>query len=72
MKYLEFVRSIMQELQKCPSGLTWRELKSRLNLPYSIPCQTWITKMEQENGLMRVKGPDRAFVWKAPTYKKSE
>ncbi len=38
MKYLEFVRSIMQELQNHPSGLPWRELKSRLNLPYSIPC----------------------------------
>jgi predicted transcriptional regulator len=64
MKYVEFVQSIMQELQNNPSGLTWVELKSRLHLPYSIPCQTWINKMEQENGLVRDKGSGRALIWK--------
>jgi hypothetical protein len=64
MKYLEFVQSIVEELRKNPSGLTWIELKSFLDLPYPIPCQTWIAKMEHENGLIREKGSSRALIWK--------
>ncbi len=71
MRYSEFVQSIMQELQYHPSGLTWDELKSRLHLPYSVPCQTWVYKMEQENGLIRVKGSGRALVWKISPSQKS-
>lgn len=67
---MEFVQSIMKELENNPSGLTWVELKSRLNLPYSIPCQTWIHKMERENGLVREKGSGKALIWKAGRFKK--
>jgi len=64
MRYLVFRDLIRKELRKNPAGLTWIELKERLNLPYDQPCPTWIKQMEQEIGLSRTKGSGRAYVWK--------
>ena len=64
MRYKEFRDLIQNELLKHPAGLTWVELKTQLNLPYDRPCQTWINKMDQEIGLVRVRGEKRAYVWK--------
>ena len=38
MRYVEFRDAISDELRRCPFGLTWATLKSRLRLPYSTPC----------------------------------
>ncbi len=64
MRYKEFRDLIQNELLNHPTGLTWDELKTQLNLPYDRPCQTWINKMDQEIGLVRVRGEKRAYVWK--------
>jgi hypothetical protein len=64
MRYVEFRDAILSELRKNPNGLTWLELKRRLDLPYKRPCQTWIGQLEEEIGLTRAKGTSRAFVWK--------
>ena len=48
MTYIEFRKLIHNALQTNPNGLTWRELKDTLNLPYKIPCQTWIYQLEDE------------------------
>ena len=64
MRYIEFKDSISSELRRNPSGLTWMELKERLSLPYDRPCQSWIERMEEEPGLLRVKGKSRSLVWK--------
>ena len=64
MRYKEFKELIQIELLKHPDGLTWVELKNQLNLPYDRPCQTWINQMEQEIGLLRVRGEKRAYIWK--------
>jgi hypothetical protein len=64
MRYVEFVLLIEEELRDNPGGLTWVELKERLDLPYNQPCPSWVGRMEQENGLSRTRGSGRAYLWK--------
>jgi hypothetical protein len=64
MRYVQFRDLIFDELRRNPRGLTWPELKDRLNMPYERPCPTWIKRMEQEAGLRRAPGAGRAYVWK--------
>jgi hypothetical protein len=46
-----------------PVGLTWAELKERLDLPCRQPCPEWLKRMENEGGLLRARGTGRAYVW---------
>jgi hypothetical protein len=64
MKYTEFRDSIRDELRRNPSGKTWKELKSSLDLPYSRPCPNWIRRLEQQIGLERSEKRGNALVWK--------
>jgi hypothetical protein len=64
MRYVDFRDSICRELRRNPKGLTWPELKRRLDLPYQSPCSEWVARMEAENGLTREPGAGRAFAWK--------
>lgn len=65
MRYQEFRDAIQEELLANPAGLTWAELKGRLNLPYKQPCPEWVKWMEEEMGLSRAReGTGRAYVWK--------
>jgi hypothetical protein len=64
MRFVDFRDSICRELRRNRKGLTWRELKERLDLPYKSPCSEWVKRMEQESGLTRTPGPGRAYVWK--------
>ena len=70
MRYVDFRDSIQKELKRCSNGLTWNELKERLDLPYKTPCQNWVRRLEQEIDLTRTKGEGRALVWKVPRSKK--
>jgi len=63
MRYVDFRDTIREELLWNPEGLTWKELKERLELPYKTPCPTWISRLEQEIGLSRARGSGRAYVW---------
>jgi hypothetical protein len=64
MRYVEFRNAIEEELLQSDAGLTWAELKERLNLPYKQPCPEWVKRMEEEVGLSRVRGTGRAYVWR--------
>jgi hypothetical protein len=64
MRYVEFRDAIQSELRRAPAGLTWADLKKRLNLPYDSPCPEWVKQMEQEIGLSRERVCGRAFTWK--------
>ena len=70
MRYVDFRDFILRELQGSRMGLTWRELKERLDLPYDRPCPEWVSRLEQEIGLIRGKGTGRAFVWTVSRRKK--
>ena len=52
------------ERRRNKKGLTWAELKARLDLPYRTPCQEWLKRMEEETGLTRERGDGRAYVWR--------
>lgn len=64
MRYTEFRESIQSFLRKNPSGVTWMELRDALKLPYDRACPGWTKRLEQEIGLVRVKGAGRALIWK--------
>ena len=64
MRYIEFRDQIDVELRRNPAGLTWAELKQRLELPYPRPCPTWVLQLEAEIGLTRSRGAGAAYVWK--------
>ncbi len=64
MRYTDFRDAIRDELKQSREGLTWGELKERLDLPYDRPCPAWVKQMEKEIGLSRARGSGRAYVWK--------
>jgi hypothetical protein len=63
MRYVDFRDSIRGELEGSATGLTWVQLRSRLDLPYDRPCPAWTRLMEKEIGLRRIKGEGRSLVW---------
>jgi hypothetical protein len=64
MTYSAFKSAIATELKRHRTGRTWKDLKSRLKLPYARPCPEWTRKLETEIGLVREKGEGRALVWR--------
>jgi hypothetical protein len=64
MTYVAYKSAIANELKRHRAGRTWKELQSRLKLPYDRPCPEWTRRMEQESGLERVRGEGRALVWR--------
>jgi hypothetical protein len=63
VRYIDFRDVIEQELRRNPAGLTWTDLKRRLDLPYDRPCPAWVEQMSREVGLSRAKGAGRAHLW---------
>ena len=64
MRYIEFKEAIAEMLGRNPDGLTWAQLRQRLELQYKRPCPTWTRNLEREIGLSREKGSGRALVWR--------
>jgi hypothetical protein len=65
MKYSEFRETVQRYLRSHRGGATWKELKSKLRLSYSIPCPTWVHRLETEIGLTRSRGP-AGMIWTVP------
>lgn len=63
MKYDEVKRLIEGELERRPDGLTWIELRERLDLPYERFCPEWTRCLEAEIGLVRERRGGRALTW---------
>lgn len=51
--YKSFMRKIEAILRAEPNGLTWTEIKKRLNLPQRVPNNKWVRTMETDIGLVR-------------------
>lgn len=64
MRYVEFRDSIKQALINQPQGMTWKELKTTINLPYKQPCPEWIKQLEVDINLVRERCGGRAYIWK--------
>ena len=61
--YEAFKTAIHGGLTAAPSGLTWKELRARLRLPYDRPCPEWTRRLEQDIRLVRRKAGGNALVW---------
>jgi hypothetical protein len=70
MRYVEFRDTVQDYLRSHRNGATWKELKSKLRLSYTIPCPTWVHSLETEIGLSRSKGP-RGMIWTVPLRRKT-
>jgi bifunctional DNA-binding transcriptional regulator/antitoxin component of YhaV-PrlF toxin-antitoxin module len=53
MTYEEFKNAILNLLRTEPQGLSWMEIKKRLNLPQKVPNNLWVKMMERDIGLVR-------------------
>jgi hypothetical protein len=63
MFYEQFRDLIQAKLLKRRRGMTWRELRDDLGLPYDRPCPEWTRRLESDIGLIRRKGTGKALVW---------
>ena len=61
--YKLFMRKIEAILKAEPDGLTWTEIKKRLNLPQKVPNNKWVRQMERDIGLTRSREA-RGVVWR--------
>ena len=64
MRYADYRDAIRKGLRSNAAGLTWSQLRGRLQLPYDRPCPAWTRQLEADIGLVRTKGTSRALVWK--------
>lgn len=71
MTYVDFRQAILSELRRNRSGLTWPQLRERLDLPYRSPCYEWLRRMEREDRLVRKPGDGRALVWKVESRRRT-
>ena len=53
MTYNEFRDSIAEVLRSSPKGLSWTEIKEKLELPQKVPNNLWVRTMENDVGLLR-------------------
>ena len=64
MEYTEFRDTVYIGLKQHPSGLTWQELKTSLDLPYQRPCPEWVKRLEVDLDLKRNEKKGNALIWR--------
>ena len=62
MTYEEF-RDKIKNLLQYSDGMTWTEIRSKLNLDQVVPNNKWVHEMEKDIGLLRLKDP-RGLIWR--------
>ncbi len=62
MTYEEFRDKILKLLTHS-DGLTWTEIRDKLDLPQVVPNNKWVRQMESDIHLIRVRDP-KGIVWK--------
>lgn len=60
--YEEFRNSIKNLLERHPSGLTWTQIRDKLNLPQKVPNNIWVKRLKKEIGLEQIK-IDGSLLW---------
>lgn len=53
--YEDFKKSIKNILERHPAGLTWTQIRDKLNFPQKYPNNQWVRRLEQDIGLRRVR-----------------
>jgi bifunctional DNA-binding transcriptional regulator/antitoxin component of YhaV-PrlF toxin-antitoxin module len=62
MTYEEF-RDKIKNLLQYSDGMTWTEIRTKLNLDQVVPNNKWVREMEKDIGLLRLKDP-RGLIWR--------
>jgi bifunctional DNA-binding transcriptional regulator/antitoxin component of YhaV-PrlF toxin-antitoxin module len=60
--YEEF-RDKIKRLLQYSDGMTWTEIRVKLNLEQVVPNNKWVHQMEKDIGLLRLKDP-RGLIWR--------
>jgi hypothetical protein len=63
MTYTDFKQAIHARLREQPAGMTWKQLKAELRLPYDRPCPEWTRRLEGEIDLVRRKRTGKELIW---------
>lgn len=66
MRYTEFRDEIAKALRSHENGMTWKELREELDLPYKQPCPEWVASLEKEINLGRQDKKGNAYIWRIP------
>lgn len=61
--YSDFKETIEKLLKRFPIGLTWLEIKEKLNFPQKVPNNKWVKQLESDIGLKRIKIENKT-IWK--------
>ena len=61
MSFEEFQEKIVS-LLKSKQGLTWSQVRKILSLPQKVPNNKWVTRLEKEIGLVRLKDKN-GIIW---------
>lgn len=61
--YENFKNSTKNILERYPTGLTWSQIKDKLNYSQKAPNNKWVRKLEEDIGLKRVKSGGET-IWK--------
>jgi bifunctional DNA-binding transcriptional regulator/antitoxin component of YhaV-PrlF toxin-antitoxin module len=62
MTYEEF-RDKIRHLLQYNDGMTWTEIRDKLDFEQIVPNNKWVHQMEKDIGLMRLKDP-RGLIWR--------
>lgn len=60
--YEDFKNSIKSILERHPSGLTWTQIRDKLNFSQKYPNNQWVRRLESDIGLKRIKA-GRDLFW---------
>jgi hypothetical protein len=69
VQYEEFKNKILKLLTDETNGLTWAEIKQKLDLPQRVPSNKWVRMLERDIGLIRIKEA-RGIVWRLSKWMK--
>jgi len=71
MSYLDFKEKILALLKTEPNGLSWTEIRQKLQLPQKVPNNLWVSMMEKDIGLLRrLDNKTAKIIWKLESSKK--
>lgn len=59
--YEDFKNSIKNILERHPSGLTWTQIRDKLNLPQKFPNNQWVGRLRKDIGLKKIKMGENAY-----------
>mgnify|MGYP001053255941 CR=1 FL=1 len=71
MSYLDFKERILVLLNTEPAGLSWSEIRRKLQLPQKVPNNLWVRMIEKDIGLVRhLDNKTAKVIWKLESRKK--